>query len=98
MKEISAHSVEPRGWSDPLAALATKTQRSIGDMENERKLASCGSECFLDAFQLLPYPNNPPKQCLTLELFEVSKRKELLAVQVGWSFKGKSDETDNCPC
>lgn len=51
--------MKPRGWSDPLAALATKTQRSFGDMENERKLASCGPECCLDAFQL-PYPNNPP--------------------------------------
>lgn len=38
------------------------------------------------------------QQCLTLERFEVSKRKELLAVQVGWSFKRKSDEkTGNCP-
>ena len=38
------------------------------------------------------------QQCVTLERFEVSKRKELLAVQVGWSFKRKSDEkTGNCP-
>lgn len=51
--------MKPRGRSDPLAALATKTQRSFGDMENERKLASCGSECCLHAFQL-PSPNNPP--------------------------------------
>ena len=38
------------------------------------------------------------QQCVTLERFQVSKRKELLAVQVGWSFKRKSDEkTGNCP-